>query len=88
LDQSLAAGKPIVIGILHRGDTSAPTGGHMVVVIGKTPTGDYIVNDPYGSLNNGYSGDPKEGCGAVYSRSDLAARWTSDGAGTGWGRLF
>jgi hypothetical protein len=88
LDQSLAAGKPVVIGILHRGNTDNPTGGHMIVVIGKTPEGDYIVNDPYGSLNDGYSGDPKTGCGAVYSRSVLQARWTANGSGSGWGRLF
>jgi hypothetical protein len=35
IDKSLSAGKPVVIGILHRGSLSAPTGGHMVVVIGK-----------------------------------------------------
>jgi hypothetical protein len=48
LDKSLSAGKPVVIGILHRGSLSYPTGGHMVVVIGKTQNGDYVVNDPYG----------------------------------------
>ena len=51
LDRELAAGRPVVIGILHRGTLSSPTGGHMVVVIGKKGE-DYVVNDPYGSLND------------------------------------
>ncbi len=87
LDRELAAGRPVVIGILHRGTLSNPTGGHMVVVIGKTPAGDYIVNDPYGSLNDGYTGPVTNGRGAVYRRSDLARRWCPGGK-DGWGRVF
>jgi Peptidase_C39 like family len=88
IDTSLANKKPVVLGIMHRGSESNPTGGHMIVVIGKTPSGDYIVNDPYGSLNNGYTGDPKQGCGAVYSRAILQKRWLDRGPGTGAGRIF
>ena len=87
LDRELAADRPVVIGILHRGTLSRPTGGHMVVVIGKTPAGDYVVNDPYGSLNDGYTGDVSNGKGAVYKRSDLTHRWCPKG-NDGWGRLF
>lgn len=87
LDRELAAGRPAVIGILHRGPLSSPTGGHMVVVIGKTPSGDYIVNDPYGSLNDGYTGSVTNGRGAVYKRSELSRRWCPKG-NDGWGRLF
>jgi hypothetical protein len=87
LDRELAAGRPVVIGILHRGPLSNPIGGHMVVVIGKTPTGDYVVNDPYGSLNDGYTGAVTNGRGAVYKRSDLARRWCPAG-NDGWGRIF
>ena len=87
LDRELAAGRPVVIGILHRGSLSAPTGGHMVVVIGKTPSGDYVVNDPYGSLNDGYTGAVTNGKGAVYKKSDLSRRWCPKG-NDGWGRLF
>ena len=88
LDRELSNGRPVVIGILHRGPLSAPTGGHMVVVIGKTPSGDYVVNDPYGSLNDGYTGSVTNGRGAVYKRSDLVRRWTPDGPKSGWGRIF
>ena len=87
LDRELADGRPVVIGILHRGTLSRPTGGHMVVVIGKKGE-DYVVNDPYGSLNDGYTGAVTNGRGAVYKRSDLAKRWTPDGPTSGWGRIF
>ena len=87
LDRELSAGRPVVIGILHRGTLSAPTGGHMLCVIGKTPSGDYVVNDPYGSLNDGYSGPVTNGKGAVYKRSDLSRRWCPND-NDGWGRIF
>lgn len=87
LDRELSNNRPVVIGILHRGSLSAPTGGHMVVVIGKTPAGDYVVNDPYGSLNDGYTGAVTNGKGAVYKRSDLSRRWCPAG-NDGWGRIF
>ena len=88
VDKSLSAGKPVVIGILHRGSLSAPTGGHMVVVIGKKGQ-DYVVNDPYGSLNDGYTGSVTNGKGAVYRKSDLTYRWLENGKDkTGWGRIF
>ena len=88
IDKSLSAGKPVVIGILHRGSLSAPTGGHMIVVIGKKGQ-DYVVNDPYGSLNDGYTGAVTNGKGAVYKKSDLTYRWLENGKDkTGWGRIF
>ena len=87
LDRELSAGRPVCIGILHRGPLSAPTGGHVLPVIGKTPSGDYIVNDPFGSLNDGYSGPVTNGRGAVYKKSDLSRRWCPKG-NDGWGRIF
>jgi len=88
LDRELAAGRPVVIGILHRGTLSNPVGGHMLVVIGKRGE-DYVVNDPYGSLNDGYTGPVTNGKGAVYKRSDLMYRWLDNGKDkTGWGRIF
>jgi len=86
LDRELAAGRPVVIGILHRGPLSAPRGGHMCVVIGKKGD-DYIVNDPYGDLNDGYSSDVYNGKGAVYKKSELKVRWCPN-ANDGWGRIF
>ena len=88
IDRELSAGKPVCIGILHRGSLSAPTGGHILVVIGKKGE-DYVVNDPYGSLNDGYTGPVTNGKGAIYKRSDLQYRWLEKGRDkTGWGRIF
>lgn len=86
LDAELAKKKPVVIGINHRGSLENPTGGHMVAVIGKTASGDYIVHDPFGDLNTDYSN--RDGAGKVYQRSVLNRRWLVDGPGTGWGRVF
>jgi len=90
IDKSLSAGKPVVIGILHRGSLSSPTGGHMIVVIGKSPDGaSYICNDPYGSLNDGYTGPVTNGKGVKYSVEVLKHRWLDKGKDkTGWGRIF
>jgi predicted chitinase len=88
LDKSLAAGLPIVVGILHHGSLEAPdpNSGHMLVVIGRTAQGDYIVNDPYGSVLDNYT--TTDGKELIYSRYVLTCRWTCNGKGSGWGRLF
>ena len=89
LDAELAAGRPIVLGILHRGPESSPTGsGHMICCIGKNDKGDYVCRDPYGSLLDGYSGPVSNGRQVVYSKKMLEKRWTVDGPGSGWGRTF
>jgi hypothetical protein len=90
LDRELSAGRPVCIGILHRGTLSAPTGGHICVVIGKSPDGkSYICNDPYGSLNDGYTGPVTNGKGVQYSVEVLKYRWLDKGKDkTGWGRIF
>jgi len=89
LDSELAAGRPVVLGILHRGPESRPTGsGHMICCIGKNDKGDYVCRDPYGSLLDGYSGPVSNGRQVVYSKKMLEKRWTVDGPGSGWGRTF
>jgi hypothetical protein len=89
LDAELAAGRPIVLGILHRGPESRPTGsGHMICCIGKNDKDDYVCRDPYGSLLDGYSGPVSNGRQVVYSKKMLEKRWTVDGPGSGWGRIF
>ena len=90
IDRELAAGRPVVIGILHRGPISAPTGGHMCVVIGTTPDlKGYYINDPYGSLNDNYTGPVEHGHKTIYTKEVLKYRWLDKGnPGTGWGRIF
>lgn len=93
LDASLAANKPVVIGFYHTGTIWQPTGGHMAVVIGKWENG-YILNDPWGDLNDGYQ--THNGEARYYSYRSLNARWL-DVSGdralplpnqSGWGRVF
>lgn len=90
LDKSLDRKRPVVIGILHRGTDWAPTGGHMVVVIGRTPgiEPDYYVHDPYGSIHDKYTGSVQKGKKVLYGRDLLRQRWTVPSPGTGWGRIF
>jgi GH24 family phage-related lysozyme (muramidase) len=88
LEKEIRAGRPVVCGILHRGTLAAPTGGHMIVVRGITSSGDFRVNDPYGSCNDGYKGAVTNGNNAIYSRKLMAARWTPEGPNSGWGRTF
>lgn len=89
LDKELESGRPVVLGILHRGPESAPSGfGHMIVAIGRTVGGDYVCHDSYGSLNEGYSGPVANGNKVVYKRSTLHRRWLVDGIRSGWGRRF
>ena len=90
LDAELTSKRPSVLGIIHRGQTHRPTrnSGHMIVCIGKTDGGSYIFHDPYGSLHRGYVGPVIEGRQVVYSRMELEKRWTADGPGSGWGRIF
>lgn len=87
LDKELEAKRPVVIGILHRGTLSEPSGGHMLVVIGKNKYG-YICHDPYGDLYDGYTSSVYNGKSAVYEKHVLASRWTVEGPGSGWGRVF
>ncbi len=91
LDTELAAGRPIVLGILHRGPTHNPTrnSGHMVACIGRSANGQsYTFHDPYGSMNRGYTGPVIEGRNVTYTRMELEKRWTADGPKSGWGRIF
>jgi hypothetical protein len=91
LDRELEAGRPLVLGVLHRGSLDAPTGGHMVVCIGRTAEGDYIFHDPFGSLldaGGGYTGDVSNGRNVIYPRSVLQRRWLPEGARSGWGRTL
>jgi hypothetical protein len=91
LDTELAAGRPLVLGILHRGPTHRPTrnSGHMICCIGRSADGkSYTFHDPYGSLHRGYTGPVIEGRQVVYSRMELEKRWTADGIKSGWGRIF
>lgn len=92
LDAQLEAGKPVPVGILHKGPSNAPSGGgHWIIIIGKildakAPGGCYyVVNDPWGELDNSsgtYTGT--NGNSLKYSKNLLKARWTVEGDGSGY----
>jgi hypothetical protein len=95
LDEQLVKGIPVPIGILHKGPSSAPSGGgHWIIVIGKivnakAPGGCYyVVNDPWGDLDNA-SGTytSTNGNSLNYSKNMLKARWTVEGDGSGYAIL-
>lgn len=87
LDKQLDRNKTIPIGFLHHGTDDNPQGGgHWAIVRGRSEDGrTYYLNDPWGSLNEGYQGKVENGRSVGYSRSKLQKRWTVDGSNTGWG---
>jgi GH24 family phage-related lysozyme (muramidase) len=89
LEAELRAGRPVMVGWLHKGPITAPTGGgHWSVVIGCTSAA-FIHNDPNGEadlINGGYVNHSK-GAGIAYSRKNWLRRWEADGANTGWALL-
>lgn len=90
LDEHLEKVGPIVAGILHRGPHTNPTrnSGHMIVIHTKLANGNYLCNDPYGDMYDGYTTDVVKGKDVIYERGVLEKRWTADGPNSGWGRVF
>lgn len=89
LDRELSAGRPVVIGFLHRGLEHAPTGsGHMAVIRGKTADGNYVLNDSFGNLYENYVTPVANGRQVIYRKSTLEKRWTVKHPNDGWGRVF
>jgi len=90
LKAEIDAGRPVAVGWLHHGPSSAPSGGgHWTVVIGYDDTG-VIMNDPYGScdlVNGGYpnGGNPYDQLGRSdhYSYKNWEPRWRPYGS-SGW----
>lgn len=86
LESELKAGRPVMVGWLHHGPASRPTGGgHWSVVIGCTPTA-FIHNDPNGEADQAGGGYVSQagGAGVAYSRQNWLRRWLPDGPTSGW----
>lgn len=79
----LKSGTAVAMGILHRGSMQNPTGGgHWFCARGFTEDRNFIyVNDPWGSLNDGYTGDINNGNNARYSREQMNFRFTVETPG-------
>ena len=88
--KEIDAGRPVVLGVLHKGHVSSPHGGgHMILAVGYDNKGMFI-HDPYGDMdlvNGGYPGST-DGSYRHYSYNNLGARFEVEGPGSGWGRLF
>jgi len=86
LEAELEAGRPVMVGWLHHGPASRPTGGgHWSVVVGVTPKA-FIHNDPNGEadlVNGGYV-NATGGRSVAYSRQNWLRRWLPDGPSSGW----
>jgi GH24 family phage-related lysozyme (muramidase) len=83
LEAELRAGRPVMVGWLHKGPVSAPSGGgHWSVVIG-CDSARWIHNDPNGEADlvaGGYV-NTTGGKGVKYSRKNWDRRWMPDGKG-------
>ena len=89
LQNEIEEGRPVVLGILHKGGKEKPWGGHMITAVGLDPsTNSVICHDPYGSLLDGYSGGAETGKFVRYPWSELTPRWLCEGPESGWGRIF
>lgn len=77
VEEEIAAGRPVIIshnwtaGQLNGAPIRA-SAGHIIVVVGFTPQGDVIVNDPAGRPG---------GVRRTYRRSELATTWLRNGRG-------
>jgi hypothetical protein len=89
LEAELNAGRPVLVGWLHKGPVAAPAGGgHWTCVVGHTPTA-FIHNDPNGQANlvaGGYVNTSK-GKNVAYSRANWLKRWLVEGPNSGWAVL-
>lgn len=76
-------GTAVAFGFLHRGSMANPQGGgHWACCRGFTEDRNFIiVNDPFGSLNDGYTGDINNGRNVRYSRAQMNNRFTVETPG-------
>jgi hypothetical protein len=87
---SLKQRVPIVVGWLHHGHVSRPSGGgHMSIVTGWDGDSDQLIfNDPFGEadlVNGGYLSTAVGAGRAVrYSIKNWSPRWMVEGNGSGW----
>lgn len=86
METELSNGRPLMVGWLHHGPVSKPSGGgHWSVVVGYTKNA-VIHHDPNGEcdvVNGGYLNHTK-GRGVAYSRKNWLRRWLVEGPATGW----
>ena len=85
LEQEIRAGRPVLVGWLHRGPIDKPTGfGHWSVIVGYNRD-EFIMHDPAGEPNM-LEGGHINGGGRDYrvNRRQFLERWEIEGKATGW----
>ena len=85
LKNQIDSGKPIPVGILHHGPSSAPSGGgHWLLVSGYDNSG-FICMDPWGEIDHSTGTYPSTDGEAVHYSYDLfKSRWTVSSDSDGW----
>jgi hypothetical protein len=68
----LDIGFPVVVNILHRGSLSRPTGGHIILLIGKRGN-NLISHDPFGTLASNYQNH--NGRFSLIPENEFLIRW-------------
>lgn len=84
----LDKGMAVPIGILHKGNVNAPTGGgHWITLVGYDENY-FVCHDPFGELNvvgGGYvRTGPSDGKYVRYTRKNLMKRWLIASQSDGW----
>jgi hypothetical protein len=72
VNELLDAGFCVPVNILHRGTRQSPTGGHVILLVGRKD-GNYIAQDPYGKLSTGY--EDTDGRLSLISEGNFIDRW-------------
>ena len=68
----LQSGFPVVVNILHRGSLNAPSGGHVIMLIGHEGS-TFTAHDPYGTLSSNYT--VHNGAHSKISENVFNKRW-------------
>jgi hypothetical protein len=73
LEAVVKKGIPATVNILHRGSRAEPRGGHIILLCGLRPNGTWVVQDPYGTLDSGYT--DTDGEHDTIGDREFLARW-------------
>ncbi len=81
--------RPVVIGLLHRGPVTRPSGGGHYIILTGFDTRGWLVHDPYGEIDLVAGGWVRTGNGSGrsqhYSFRNTNPRWLVEGPRSGWG---
>lgn len=92
IKEQIEKGKPVAVGILHRGTVDKPAGGGHFIVISGFSDSYWLVQDPFGELDltggHWLAQGPTSGKNQHYSCANTNPRLFVGGGSTGWGWIF